>query len=435
MAARKKYQFYGRKEFFGSLIFDRNRGDYIPFDWDATFIFESSLRHSLDEIFSQLGGKLSRQSFDTFVQLCRSIELLDERGRFSGRYLDTTPLPRALSAPLRLHLGLTYECPLSCRYCGQDHHHHQADELTTPEIVGLLDQMADIGCFELALGGGEPFTHPDLAEIVHEARERELLVSLSTTAVSATRTQARKLAGDGIKQIRVSLDSSTEKMYDYLRGKGTYRRAIRGIKLLREIFPHTPLVVHTVFMKDNLGEVNHLLRLVQKLGAASWSIDFIRPIGLAATEPGLLLTNQEVADILVTIENLSRTTALPIRTPTIPRKSDQKGLVSGFGCTGGNLYCHVDPVGNVVPCTFLRKYFPAGNIRRQPLAEIWREGAGFVNFRQLKGDDTCQICDYYKSCRGACRARAALEGDPNAVDPYCFTRPQVAAPVAERFTI
>jgi len=418
--AEPEKRFIGRKEYFGSLIYDRHRGDYIPFDWDATCIFEETRKNSITEIAKQLEGKISPQSFQTFIQLCQSIELLTPEGRFAGEFLPSYPIPNILSAPLKVYLSITANCPLKCRHCHLPIPDSSEKDLSMSELKSLFKEMASIGTCELILGGGEPFYREELPEIVASAREFGLNVSISTSGLFVTRIAAKKIADVGIKSFRISFDGSTEKSYDYLRGKGTYRRAMRGIKILQEVFPNTPMKMHTVIMKPNAGELMALLKISQKLNCNTWSIDFIRPLGFAAQNPSYLLSNSEILDAYNAVQRLAENVHSKIEFYQFPSMSGKKTIYRGFGCVGGNLFCHIDAHGNVLPCSFLRGHLPSASIRQKSLKEIWVEGAGFKTMRSLQGNDMCLKCDFFKTCRGGCRARAASSGNINATDPTCF---------------
>jgi radical SAM protein with 4Fe4S-binding SPASM domain len=69
----------------------------------------------------------------------------------------------------------------------------------------------------------------------------------------------------------------------------------------------------------------------------------------------------------------------------------------------------------------------AGNVRRQPLAEIYQHSPLFVALRdtsRLQGK--CGACEFRNVCGGS-RARAfALTGDPFAEEPCCVYEPKAA---------
>ncbi|SDF46813.1 radical SAM additional 4Fe4S-binding SPASM domain-containing protein [Thermus arciformis] len=73
----------------------------------------------------------------------------------------------------------------------------------------------------------------------------------------------------------------------------------------------------------------------------------------------------------------------------------------------------------------------AGNIREQPLLEIYRNSSLFLELRNkalLKGK--CGVCEYRGLCGGS-RARAWAEtGDHLAADPRCAYTPSGQMPLA-----
>ena len=327
--------------------------------------------------------------------MCRSIELFDAEGRFSGQFVPARPVAGMLSAPMRVHLAITNECELNCRHCSQDTREALPNELTLEELQALFDQMADLGTCQLHIGGGEPLLRPDLLAIVRYAHQKGLSVSLSTTATSVNRVQMKKIAELGLKSLRVSFDGAAEKSYDYYRGvKGAYRKAVRGMKTLREVFDKTPIIMHTTLMRPNVSEILALARLVQKLQLDAWSLDFVKPVGYAAEQPTLWLGKEEGEDLFKKLGKMVENFNLPLRMAHFPYKGQQHGSTQlGYRCLGANLYCYVSPNGSVAPCSFTCRQFPAGNIRRKSLREIWVESDMFRKFRTgVAGPQACTFC-------------------------------------------
>jgi uncharacterized radical SAM superfamily Fe-S cluster-containing enzyme len=73
-----------------------------------------------------------------------------------------------LNIPLNVQLDLTYRCNERCIHCYLDHDDH--GEMSTAEIKGLLDQMADAGVFYLTISGGEILMRRDFFELLEQAR-------------------------------------------------------------------------------------------------------------------------------------------------------------------------------------------------------------------------------------------------------------------------
>ena len=70
----------------------------------------------------------------------------------------------ALGIPISVQLDITYRCNERCVHCYLDHDDH--GEMTTAEIKGVLDQLAEAGVFFLTFSGGEVFLRRDLRQCV-----------------------------------------------------------------------------------------------------------------------------------------------------------------------------------------------------------------------------------------------------------------------------
>ncbi len=417
-----KAPFVARREYFGCLVFDRSNSDYIPFDQEATDIFEASLEMSPDEVYRDVAESVSRQSFDTFIQLCSSIGLF-ENGTFQGAFLDRKPTEGFynLSAPTMVYLQLTRYCNLACKHCWSDSGEARPRELTILEVRTLLDQMAELGCFKLRLGGGEPLGRGDWYDIVKYANSKGIRVSLSTNATMATRAVAGKIGELDIDEIKVSLEAASEKSYDYIRGERSYRKAIRGIKNLKEL-ANAPVYFYTVLQRDNLTEIPALVKQAEKHQMDKIVFDTIVPVGRAKQHQRLLLTPEEANNALDLARRIGQTSRVKVEiNGRVPPPYQKKRVFEGFGSEGGRLYCHISSEGVVSSSGFVSDLLPAGNIRDRGLLELWEEGPGFKSLRSSPGNQVCNNCDYFRSCRGGSRARTyATLGSLTEPDPICL---------------
>lgn len=98
---------------------------------------------------------------------------------------------------------------------------------------------------------------------------------------------------------------------------------------------------------------------------------------------------------------------------------------SKMGCAAGTSQIVIDPLGRVFACPFLHD-FPAGDLRRQPLREVWEKSELFNLFRHIDKAHLagkCRTCAHAPGqCRGGCRASAyAFTGDLWGEDPLCWS--------------
>lgn len=378
------------------------------------------MTQSLDEIYSKLADSTTRQSFDTFIQLCSSIGLFDN-GVFQGATINHAEEGvNTLTAPIQVFFQPTRYCNLACKHCWANAGQPRPRELTILEVKSLLDQMADLGVFKLRLGGGEPLGRSDCFEIIEYANSRGIKVGISTNATMATKAVAARLAELDIDEIKVSLDASSEKSYDYIRGDRAYRKAMRGIKNLKDTVD-APLYFHSVLQRDNLTEIPALVKQAEKHNVDKIVFTTIVPAGRARENPKALLTVDEINSALELAKRISQSSRVKVETPgKVPPAYGQKRLFEGFGSEEGHVVCHVSSDGTVSPSGLLSDVMPAGNIRETSLKEIWQRSTVFKNIRSAPGNPVCNACDYFRSCRGGSRARTYVSiGSLTEPDPVC----------------
>lgn len=379
-----------RQEHFGSLVFDRSHVDYIAFDRNATDIFRLVGKRSLTDVYAVFQDSVHRDDFQRFVALCQSIQLLDAEGRFTGVFLDTPSPPEGrLSAPLVVHLACTNACNLRCHHCHADAGRPHAGELTTQEVHRVIDQLAEMGCWRLSLGGGEPLVRADLPEIVRKANGRGVAVRVATNATAATPAVVESLRGLTFEVFKVSMEGTTDETCDAVRGvPGAFQAALAGIARLQTLA--VPIELHRVFMRSNVGELEALVSLAERVGVNRLVLDTVMPVGRAARRPDLLLTDDETRRLWDDVDALRSRTSLTIE---LPHRAPfpVKRLLRQAGCECGQLTCHIDALGHVRPTGLAPMATSAGNVRERSLRAIWQASGTFAAFRAPCPDSRCLV--------------------------------------------
>lgn len=84
-----------------------------------------------------------------------------------------------LSHPELVDMKITDYCPYGCTFCYQGstlkgQHADYAD------VVHMIRDMADVGVFEIAFGGGEPSLHPEFDKILKFCKENNIIANFTT---------------------------------------------------------------------------------------------------------------------------------------------------------------------------------------------------------------------------------------------------------------
>jgi radical SAM protein with 4Fe4S-binding SPASM domain len=307
-----------------------------------------------------------------------------------------------LGIPISVHLDITYRCNERCVHCYLDHDDH--GEMTTDEIKGLLDQLADAGVFFLTLSGGEVLMRRDFFEIVEHARRLLFNVKLKTNGVMIRESEARRIRELGVEQIQISVYSHRPDVHDAItKLPGSLKRSIDAIRFLKSC--GLKVTMANVLMTANLYDNAGVMALAKELGVFYTIDPTITPkidgdtSILSLRAPGQAL--QQVFRNPELVGNVEEFCA-----PPPPPGED---IMEGFPCSAGHTACYVSPYGDVFPC--VQFPLPSGNVRKQRFIDIWRGSPELNEVRSIRAKDlpTCSTCAHVGTC-SRCPGLAYMEG-------------------------
>ena len=358
------------------------------------------------------------------------------------------PLIHAIDFNERPFLAIwevTQACDLACVHCrasAQPDRHPM--ELSTAEGKHLIEQIAALQVPVFVLTGGDPIKRPDLFELIGHARKMGVRVSLTPSATPLlTREIVFRLKEAGLARLAVSMDGASATTHDAFRGfSGSFARTLDAVRWANEA--GLPVQINTTFSRRNIGEIDAIVALMESLRITLWSVFFLVPTGRGKLID--LLSGEEFEDVFARLHKLSKTASFDIKTTEAqhyrryllqkraserrdgtatqaPEKlPDSIGRAPG-GLNDGKGFVFISHTGDVFPSGFLPA--SAGNIRDQPLAQIYRESPLFQSLRNpdlLQGK--CGACEFKRICGGS-RARSyALTGNPFGEEPCCSYIPK-----------
>jgi AdoMet-dependent heme synthase len=321
--------------------------------------------------------------------------------------------------------NVTKECNLKCEHCYRDAGGKDADELTTEEGLGLVDEIAKAGFKILILSGGEPLLRKDIFKLIRQAALRGMRPVLGTNGALFTRDIVRKIKEAGVSRAGISLDSKDRQKHDEFRKHiGAWSATVNGMKLCRE--EGLDFQVHTTVTRRNYQEITAITDFVAGLGAKAHHIFFLVPTGRGKSLSDVFIGGKEIKEVLEKV--LKKQAELdieikPVCAPQFIPLARVMGVETRFqkGCLAGTSYCCILPNGDVHPCPYLP--LKAGNVREEKFSSIWATSGIFVNMRSTAYSGNCSRCANRDTC-GGCRARAFHAcGDYMAEDPDCLFFP------------
>ena len=137
---------------------------------------------------------------------------------------------RGLDAPICLTWELTYGCNLACVHCLSSSGRRDPLELTTDELLHVVDELADMQVFYVNIGGGEPTLRPDFWDVVDYCVESQVGVKFSTNGSRITPAVAQRLAATDYVDVQISIDGADAATNDAVRGDGTFAIATTAMQ-------------------------------------------------------------------------------------------------------------------------------------------------------------------------------------------------------------
>jgi len=347
-------------------------------------------------------------------------QMMRELGQPESPLWDSPAEPDApLVAPTEVHVVLSRRCSAGCRGCYVDATPHGA-ALSLEEACRILDELAAMGVFHVALGGGEALELDHLFEVAAHARKVGITPNLTTSGLGLTQDLAERSRVFG--QINVSVDGVGE-AYRRARGFDGFSRAERALRFLRAV--KKEVGVNCVVSRTSFDGLSDVARLVRRLRLNELELLRFKPVGRGARVDEEL-TPDQARRIYPLARRLMLRHRIRVKldcsfAPMVfwHRPSARAAAFWGVqGCVAGDVLAAVAPEGHLMGCSFAG---PPEADARVPGAvrAAWPEG--FSSFRGFirSAPEPCASCEYLRLCRGGCRAVAGAHGEPSAPDPGC----------------
>jgi len=334
--------------------------------------------------------------------------------------------------PVLSEVALTYRCNLSCAFCyagcaaaGLPEGWSEDRTLGDDEVCAVLDRIRhDARCPSVSFTGGEPTTRRALPRFIRHAKNLGMKVNLITNGQLLSERLVARLADAGLDSAQLSLEGPVPKIHDTLvRRPGAFSRLWQGLDRLREagIRVHT----NTTVNRRNVERLPEVVDLIADRGLSRLSMNLMLPCGTGAASRELWVPYSEVEGPLLAVQERAEERGVrflwysPI--PLCIFNTVSHGL-GAQGCAAADGLLHVNPAGDVLPCSSFRHQESLGNLLRQPFEEIWSSRAArFFRAKEMKPPG-CGSCSRQEYCQGACplywREAGLVElGRPGEVPP------------------
>ncbi|MEU4225873.1 StsB family radical SAM/SPASM domain sactipeptide maturase [Nonomuraea sp. NPDC026600] len=322
-------------------------------------------------------------------------------------YNGNHPRIKLKEPPLRMaYYAITDGCNLRCPYCYASSEKCLPGELNTEESLSLVSQIADFGASTVVFTGGEPMLRKDLFQIVEHANQSGLRSNIITNATMIrTPAMARRFA-ELFNAVTVSVDGGTAETHDRTRGEGSFAKTHRALRLLNDVGV-TPMINHIV-TSENVEELENFASFMEGIEVDSIRLMYHNNLGRGESDEYDFGWEDHLR-----IQQLTWTSPVAGKLlPDGPKTLQLCSVKANCGMGGNEIY--INSLGDVYPCKLVTgRSHLAGNVRRQPLAEIFGSPVLYdMRTSSVFGGDyhaDCARCYIKSSCGGGCRAAHMAE--------------------------
>lgn len=285
--------------------------------------------------------------------------------------------------PISISFEPTNFCNLRCPECpsGLRSFTRPTGMLQTDFFRATIDEMHRELLYLVFYFQGEPYLNPKFLDMVKYATDKKIYTATSTNAHYLTDDNARKTIESGLDRLIISIDGTTQEVYEQYRVGGQLQKVIDGarniVKWKKELNSKKPFVVFQfLVVRPNEHQIEEVKKLGKEIGVDDVWFKTAQIYDYENDPNQLIPTREEYSRY--------KRTANGVRF---------KGRVQNQCWRLWH-----DPVitwdGLVAPCCFDKDaQYRMGNLRSQGFREIWKNGE-YRQFRAkiLKGRKEIDIC-------------------------------------------
>jgi pyrroloquinoline quinone biosynthesis protein E len=329
----------------------------------------------------------------------------------------TAPYHRAFRHPQLMNLELTTRCPLHCPQCYV--HLNTGEDMPLEVALYWLREGKRAGVELVCLSGGETLCYPHLPELIRECKELGLTSAISLSGIYASKECLQGLIADGVNDIFISLNGSTEEINRKTRDG--YQLAIDALQTLKDLeFEST--CINWVMTKENAHDIPAMIDLCERYAVKELYVLAFKPDSAHEWErfPSAAQMDEEAGQI--------KAYRGSVEIMVEPCFSQMKALLGrsalagnlnfgiGRGCRAGRGQISVSVDGRLTPCRHL-------DVREayNSIGEYWEQSTFLEELRQVedKRKEPCLGCRFEGNCLPCNAVGYKLHGELTYGLPLC----------------
>ena len=308
--------------------------------------------------------------------------------------------------PLRqLFWECTMRCNMKCRHCGSDCKtsalHPDMPFEDFEKVLIRIKETYDSHKVMIVITGGEPLMRNDIEKCGRAIYDMEFPWGLVSNGLLMTPQKIEGLLRAGMHSATISLDGFQED-HEWMRGVlGSFRNATEAIRILANE-PSIKFDVVTCVNNKNYEKLREFKEYLISLGLKSWRLFTVFPVGRAAQDPELQLSNERFKGLMDFIKETRKEGRISVSYGCEGFLGEYEGFVRDhmFTCQAGMSISSVMIDGSISACASIRSKLAQGNIYKDDFIDVWENRYHPYRDRSWMKTGECADCKYFRYCQG-----------------------------------
>ena len=315
--------------------------------------------------------------------------------------------------PTVASIELTTKCNFMCIHCYLDDKRAVDDEMTTSQILAVIDKLSEAGMLIVTFTGGEPLLRHDFKDIYVYAKKKGMQVEIFTNGFLLNEEMLQLFREYPPLEIDISLYGATDKKYEEVTGvKGAFTRIKCNIKRYKE--NGINMALKAPIMSNLEHDMSDLFALAKEFGINMRVRFDMIPTIADESRTSLQINVKRAVELYATYAKEAYSDDADVLVKSLANPNLRIGK-NRYSCGLGKCTCFIDHQGKVYPCIETRPLNFGFSIFDEAFENIWCKIRKF-SYEQMSEEEEkkykCVTCKNVSICRSCPAIRERKYGSP-----------------------
>ena len=309
----------------------------------------------------------------------------------------------AKSGPELIDISITNYCERNCKFCYRNSN-KSGRHIQLQDYINVINQAANIGTLQVALGGGNPNQHPDFVQMLKETAAIGIVPSYTTNGEGLSK-EVLKATQQHCGAMAVSAYSPYE----------SYLSEIIEYISSFEIKTNIHFLLNKESVEKAISWMKNPPPFLKKINA----IIFLNYKPIFSNHDILLVKSPLLQDFFECVENNKTHLKIGFDSCSISGIVKYMKINKIFyeSCEASRFSAFISEDLKMYPCSFMIDTNSFGDLKYNSIIEIWKENKYFIKHRNNILNNDCKTCFLEPECMGGCTFMSEI----NLCNPTCKT--------------